>query len=223
MKRLRILIFAKAPVPGFAKTRLTPALGEIGVERLARRLLVHTLESALAAQVGEVELCMTPAPEDAIWQSIVLPKTVRRVDQGDGDLGVRMARAVRRAIQDGCSVLLIGTDCPALTSARLREAALQMRGRDAVLWPARDGGYALLGIHAYSPMLFRKIDWGTAEVAAATERKLALLGWRTYIGPRLPDIDRPEDLRFLPKSWWDDLALVTLPARNGAGAPVSGL
>ena len=70
MTTTRIVIFAKAPVAGLAKTRLIPALGAETAARLARRMLLHTLQEASAAAVGPVELCVTPHPSDPAWQGL---------------------------------------------------------------------------------------------------------------------------------------------------------
>ena len=109
-----VIIFAKAPMAGFVKTRLIPALGAEGAAKLARHMLDHTLQQALAACPQSVELCMSPAPSDLTWQSVTLPQAVKRSHQGDGDLGARMSRATAHALtQQLCPVLVIGTDCPA--------------------------------------------------------------------------------------------------------------
>ena len=95
MKPVRIVIFAKAPLPEFAKTRLIPALGAQGAAHLARRLLIHTLSEALAAKVGPVELCVTSPATDAVWQTLTIPDAMQWADQGEDDLGARLARAAR--------------------------------------------------------------------------------------------------------------------------------
>ncbi len=194
MKPVRIVIFAKAPLPGRVKTRLIPALGEVGAARLARRMLDLTVRHALAAAVGPVELCMSPAPGTAEWGGIPLPGGIETSDQGEGDLGGRMARAARRAIENGEAVLLIGTDCPDLTGERLRGAAARLAGHDAVLHPAADGGYPLLGLRAFAASLFQDMPWSTPAVAALTLERLAALGWRVWLGETLRDIDEPADL-----------------------------
>ena len=70
----RIIIFAKAPVPGFAKTRLIPALGEAGAAGLARQMLFDTLKEALAAGIGPVELCVWPPGRETVCRKIVKGK-----------------------------------------------------------------------------------------------------------------------------------------------------
>lgn len=80
MKPVRIVIFAKAPLAGFAKTRLIPALGQQGAAELAQRLLAQTLHEALISQVGPVELCVTPSAVQAVWETLAISGTVHRTD-----------------------------------------------------------------------------------------------------------------------------------------------
>ena len=198
----RIVVFAKAPLAGLAKTRLIPALGAKGAADLARDMLIHTLDQALAAGVQAVELCMSPAPSDPAWQGVPLPRAVEQTDQGDGDLGARISRALGRALalQQG-PVLVIGTDCPALNAAQLSEAARQLGHYDAVLLPASDGGYVLIGLQAPCPSLFTDMAWSTPVVATETLRRMARVGLNVWQGPTLHDIDEPSDLKYLPESF----------------------
>lgn len=201
MSAVRILIFAKAPMAGLAKTRLIPSLGAQGAAELARRMLAHTVEQALSAEVGPVELCVTPAPADPVWQAFTAPAPDTWSDQGDGDLGARMARAARRSDDRGEAVLLIGTDCPALDAAQLREAAQSLETFDATLDPSADGGYVLLGLKRFHASLFKDIEWSTATVARETLLRLRLLGWRVRVFPEVHDIDESADLQWLPPGW----------------------
>jgi hypothetical protein len=195
----RIVIFAKAPLAGLAKTRLIPALGAEGAAALARRMLSHTLVQALAAGAQAVELCMSPAPADPAWQGVAVPAAVKRSEQGEGDLGARMSRAMDRALaQQQGPVLLIGTDCPALSAAHLAQARRQLEQHDAVLVPAADGGYTLIGLRAPNPGLFTDMAWSTPVVAFETLRRMASLGLGIWQGPVLHDIDEPADLAHLP-------------------------
>ena len=213
MKPLVITIFAKAPQPGFAKTRLIPALGEIGAAKLAQRLLMHTLTESLAAGVGRVELCVTPSITDPVWQTLAVPDEVQLSEQGDGDLGARMARRARRAIESGESILLIGTDCPKLDAARLRRAATALQESDAVLVPAADGGYVLLGLRNFHETVFTGIPWSTDTVAHETLSRMGQLGWTVQKHPVLHDIDEPVDLRWLPEQWLNPISVIS--ARSG--------
>lgn len=195
----RLVVFAKAPQAGAAKTRLAPALGAEGAASLARTLLDHALGQAIDADVGPVELCMSPAPGSPAWQGMMLPAGIGCTDQGGGDLGARMARAVRRVtVELQRPVLLFGTDCPALDVPQLRSAAAALRTHDAVLLPVADGGYVLIGLKAPCPEIFEHMPWSTPAVAAETLQRLARLNLSTWVGPILHDIDEPADLRHLP-------------------------
>lgn len=190
----RIVIFAKAPVPGQAKTRLIPALGEAGAARLAQRMLFATVAEAVSAGLGAPELCVTPHSADPRWNGL-LPAGVRVTDQGNGDLGQRLAFAARRVVGEGARILLIGTDCPDLDAARLRDAAARLDRHDAVILPAVDGGFVLLGLKRYDASVFRNIAWSTDSVAQDTVARIAALGWSLWVGDTLRDVDEPADLQ----------------------------
>ena len=198
MTSARIIIFAKAPQPGFAKTRLIPALGAEGAAKLAQQMLSHTLSEALAADIGTVELCSTPKIDDIAWQGISLPLGIEITDQGEGDLGARLARAAERAIENAGLVLLIGTDCVEMSAALLREAAQSLHEHDAVIHCTADGGYALLGLKRYSAVLFSDMPWSTDAVASTTIARIRQLGWSLYVGQLLHDVDTPQDLKYVP-------------------------
>jgi NAD(P)-dependent dehydrogenase (short-subunit alcohol dehydrogenase family) len=125
--------------------------------------------------------------------------------QGEGDLGARMARAAQRAVAAGQAVLLIGTDCPALDAAALQRAAQVLHATDAVMVPAHDGGYVLLGLRRFDARVFKDIDWSTARVAAQTRQRIQALGWELTLCPAAYDIDEPADLQRLPAGWLQPL------------------
>jgi hypothetical protein len=197
MRRTRIVIFAKAPVPGSAKTRLAPTLGEVGAARLARRMLERTVAEAEAARLAIPELCATPHPFDEEWKPFLPTSEIRYTDQGDGDLGERLARAAKRVVLTGENILLIGTDCPALDRHRLRAAAAALGSHDAAIHPTEDGGYALLGLRRYDPSLFAGIAWSGPTVAAETIARVQALGWSLWTGDTLRDVDEPADLELV--------------------------
>lgn len=203
MNGLRIVVFAKAPLPGQAKTRLIPALGPGAAAALAQRMLHETLAQALAVDCASVELCASPAPGSAAWADVDVAPAVCWTDQGEGDLGARMARAAQRVLAAGDAVLLIGTDCPALDAELLQLAAAALRSTEAVMAPSTDGGYALLGLRHFHPSVFEGISWSTPTVAAVTRTRLAALGWNTHMLAEVHDIDEPADLCWLPDVWGD--------------------
>ena len=208
MKPMRIVIFAKEPQPGFSKTRLIPALGAQGAATLAKLLLERMLQAAIASEVGVVELCVTPWSSEEVWRKMGVPVSVQLTDQGDGDLGVRMARAAQRVIDAGESVLLVGTDCPQLDAGQLQIAALALQDADATLIPALDGGYVLLGLNQYDASVFSGIAWSTSNVATATHERIQALHWRVQTLAPLHDIDEPADLQYLPAALSSNLMLV---------------
>lgn len=171
------------------KTRLIPALGTEGAAALAGEMLERTVGEALATGLA-VELCGDPDSADWFGPRPGLALT----GQGEGGLGERLARAAGRALEEG-PVLLVGADCPDLDRARLSAAAEALGRHDAVLHPAEDGGYVLLGLRRLDKSLFEGVAWSTASVAAETVRRIEKLGWSLLVGETLRDIDEPRDLR----------------------------
>ena len=194
MMPVRILIMAKEPAPGQAKTRLIPALGKEGAATLANRLLNYALQQALCANIGPVELCVTPNPNDPFWQNLDYAGACEFSAQVEGDLGNRMATAARRGLSRGTPVLVIGTDCPDLSAQRLRTMADSLHTHDCCLCPVMDGGYALIGLRRFDASLFRSIPWSTEQVADITRSRLKTLGWSCYESELLSDVDEPQDL-----------------------------
>ena len=196
-------MFAKAPVPGQAKTRLIPRLGAWRAARLHARLIRGTIEAALAARCGAVELHGTRP------HSFFRKLKVRFRLQRGHDLGERMYHALARARGPA---ILIGTDCPALTPADLRRALRYLRiGYDAVIAPAEDGGYALIGTRRAQSDWFEGIEWGGPSVYAETVKKLEGRRWRTL--RQVWDVDRPEDV--------ERLRSLRLASASRRGAPRS--
>ncbi len=201
-----IAVLAKAPIPGLAKTRLIPALGARGAARLQRRLTLQTLQVVQAAQaaqpapaaqaagLGDVTLWCAPDASHPFFRSLARRTGIACRAQCDGDLGRRMQHAFEARGHDG-PLLLIGTDCPPLTPTHLVMAAAALgAGDDAVLLPAQDGGYVLIGLRRPLPGLFDGVDWGTDRVLAQTRARLRSIGARWQEGETLWDVDRPADL-----------------------------
>jgi rSAM/selenodomain-associated transferase 1 len=186
---IEIAILAKAPIPGLAKTRLIPVLGREGAARLQERLLSAAVQTAI--EVGTVTLWAAPDRSHRAFQQFTTQ--VRLACQPEGDLGARMLEAISAAHGP---VLVIGTDCPALTTDHLRRSAeLLQDGIDVVVNPAEDGGYVLIGMREPEPRLFADMPWSTPTVMAETRRRRARLNhtWREPAG--LWDVDVPQDLQ----------------------------
>jgi uncharacterized protein len=200
-RRCSVIVMAKAPRPGYAKTRLIAALGADGAAALAAQLLDQAVGQALAAALGPVDLCCAPDTRHPAFARHALHAQLELSRQVDGDLGARMAAALARQLARHGRVLLIGTDAPDLDAAMLRRAAQALDRHDAVFVPACDGGYALIGLARPAPQLFDAISWSTSAVMTQTRERLAAAGLRHTELPPVADIDEPADLARLPAHW----------------------
>lgn len=193
-----VIVFARAPIPGRAKTRLVPTLGAWGAARLQARLIERALQSALGSRCGPVELHCTPRAAHPFFLRLRRRLGVALREQSGGDLGERMHRALQAALRRHRYALLIGVDAPELRGADLRRALRLLRsGCDAVLAPAEDGGYALIACRRAPPPLFEHIAWGGNEVYGQTVQRLARLRLRWRALRTVWDVDRPADVKRL--------------------------
>jgi len=191
-----IAVFARPPLAGAAKTRLIPVLGAAAAARLQRRRTLHALAVAKRSAVGSVTLWAAPDGQQRFFRALRRRCGVDLRGQSGDDLGQRMAAAF--AAHAG-PLLLIGSDCPALTEAHLAAAASALvderhAGNDAVFIPAEDGGYVLVGLRHPQPQLFERIAWGSERVMTQTRQRLSEHGLRWVELPTLWDLDRPADL-----------------------------
>lgn len=191
--RVGVAILARAPIPGQAKTRLIPAIGADGAARLQRWLLQRTVAMALVADVGPVTLWCAGDPRHPDFAVCRAYGSVVVRNQPESDLGQRMFTAMRESATPG-GVLVIGTDCPAMSASHLREAAERLRHHDAVVTPAEDGGYVLIGMNKPLESAFENVDWGTDRVMAQTRERLKASRASWDEPATLWDVDRPEDL-----------------------------
>ncbi len=194
-----VIVMAKAPLAGFAKTRLIPALGAEGAAALAARLLDAAV--AQAAAFSSVDLCCAPDASHPAFQRLAKAHALELSAQGEGDLGARMARAFERHLAQHSAALMIGTDAPSIDAAMLQRAAHALSDADAVFIPALDGGYALIGLRRPAPSLFSGMTWSTHRVMEQTRERLAAAGLRHTELPAVADIDEPADLQHLPAGW----------------------
>jgi hypothetical protein len=192
-----ILVFVRAPEAGRVKTRLAATLGAEGALRVYRRLAEHAVREARAAG-AELRIHFTPPDREAevrAWLGdgpLYLP-------QSTGDLGARMEAAFRAAFAAGAErVVIIGSDLPDLSAALLRRAVDALDTHPAVLGPARDGGYYLLGMRTMIPGVFTDILWSTPEVLALTLHRMRAAGIEPALLETLSDVDEAGDL---PAGW----------------------
>jgi hypothetical protein len=183
-----IAILAKAPVPGFAKTRLIPAIGAHAAAILQERLTEQAVASSVGAGVGPVTLWCAPAPDHPSFMDLARRFSISLKRQPEGDLGARMLAAFAGP------TLVIGSDCPALAPQHLRAASDALTNADVVLIPAEDGGYVLIGARAPYPQLFTGMTWGADTVLAETRKRIAALGLKAIALSPLWDVDSEGDL-----------------------------
>ena len=193
--RPRLLVFARVPVPGRVKTRLIGALGEQGATAVHRALLQRTLEASRGLAEVERELWWdaAPPPRDPAAGLAAAYGMTERVQQG-ADLGERMAHAMAQTLTAAPAAVLIGSDCPDCDATYLRTAFAALTRADAVLGPALDGGYVLIGLGRADARVFAGLPWGSDRVLADTRARIEALGWRWRELPVRSDIDRPGDL-----------------------------
>ncbi|MHC8441122.1 MAG: TIGR04282 family arsenosugar biosynthesis glycosyltransferase [Candidatus Eutrophobiaceae bacterium] len=198
-----LLVFARVPLPGKVMTRL---IGELGEER-ACELHIQLVERTIA-QCQDLGWAGLQLWLDRKWSGneccqrwhTTWPRMAFRV-QCQGDLGERMSSAFERVLVGYRNAILVGSDCPGMEEADLREAQEALTRPDtAVLGSSMDGGYYLIGLPKPMPQLFIDMPWGTSEVADLTRQRLLRMGLAIHELPEHRDIDRPADLRFLPES-----------------------
>jgi len=192
-----LLVLTRFPAPGRAKTRFIPLLGPAGAADLSRRLSEHTVAIARAWRAGDPDRMFTVhiTGADPAACRRWLGDDISCEPQGDGDLGVRMDRALSSALTAGADrVVLVGCDCPRNEVANLERAFSRLDDHDLVLGPATDGGYYLIGTTCPRPTLFHGLAWGTSEILPGTLSRAEHEGLRTVTLATLPDVDRPADL-----------------------------
>lgn len=190
MQRVCICVFAKPPRPGEVKTRLMAELGKAGAAALAEAFFLDTWAAVSRIGWAQPVLATTDvtAPE---WK---LPRGTAIWPQGHGNLGHRLERILRRALETHPIAIAVGTDAPGLPVALLDAARDALRTSDAVLGPSDDGGFYLLGVRRYPADLLDGIPWSTSETFVHTLGRLRARGLTTTVLPHWFDVDRPRDL-----------------------------
>jgi rSAM/selenodomain-associated transferase 1 len=201
MKELRIVVFAREPVPGQTKTRLIGALGAQTAAALADAFIRDAL--AKAGRLSPRELIIAGsdgqnALRSSYFRALAREFGARVIDQGPGNLGMRMQRSLKPLTKTG-GAILFGTDTPSLPLRLLARSVELLEDGRVVVSPALDGGYYLLGIWGNVPDAFTGIPWGSSRVLALTLKRLRRIGVPYSLGPWWYDVDRPEDLALLSR------------------------
>ncbi len=205
--RAHIAVFARAPELGKVKTRLIPALGAESALGLYTAMLDRILSLVKVSGLAPMSLWVTSNPSHEKFITYCSEREIYL--QYGADLGQRMAHCFAEQLSkpDTDYLVLIGTDCPALTKDYLQAALTALQGgQDCVLGPARDGGYVLIGLRRPIPALFQDIDWSTSRVLVQTLDRIASLELRLTLLEEQWDVDESADLALLatlqpPLSW----------------------
>jgi len=192
----KLIIFTRYPEPGRSKTRLIPALGPRGAAELQKRMTGQTVATARQTVTNvpaELEIRYTGGNREAISGWLGNDLDYRK--QGPGDLGNRLTLAFADSFAEGYRyIIIIGSDCPALTPAFLVKGFKKLLTHDLVLGPATDGGYYLVGLSRPCPGLFKDLAWGGCRVLPETLDIAVAADLSIYLLEELADVDRPADL-----------------------------
>ena len=200
-------VFSRDPVPGKTKTRLIPLLGEQGAADLHRKLLIKIISVANESIFKNIELWGTSDPTESLLRDYARSDW-KLYKQVGNSLGERMHHAARQALSQYEFVVIIGSDCPLLSSQILDKAYRTLeQGGDAVLGPTDDGGYYLLGMRNIDYPIFMNIPWGKSNVADITRDNMHKLGWKWIELDCLWDIDTPEDIKKLSRAGIFDVVM----------------
>lgn len=186
----KVIVFVKNTVLGRVKTRLAKTMGDDKALKVYNLLLGLTKEQVSKLTIDKEVSYAWQVEENDLWNNDIFKKSV----QVDGDLGEKMKHSFKAAFKDGYQkVVLIGSDCPTLTSEILDQAFLYLNSNDAVFGPSKDGGYYLIGMSKFNPTLFDGIKWSTSQVLSQTE-EIAKNESISYAKlPVLNDIDDEND------------------------------
>jgi uncharacterized protein len=187
MGRPTLIIFAKSPRMGVSKTRLASGIGVVRAWRVKRTLDSHTCQVARSPRWNTL-LAVAPARDETALFPGTWPQDIKRIGQGKGDLGARMAGALRR--YSSGPVCIIGSDLPDLTRRDVADAFGALRHYDVVLGPATDGGYWLIGMRGACARWARLagIRWSSPHTLGDTLSALPR-HWRVGFLRELEDVD----------------------------------
>ncbi|AQU83542.1 MULTISPECIES: TIGR04282 family arsenosugar biosynthesis glycosyltransferase [unclassified Halomonas] len=184
-------LLAKAPLPGQAKTRLIPCLGPEGAAQAHASMVRHCVATACDALGAEhVTLWTSLDHQHPLFRELQTHYGITLAAQQQGDVGMRVRHALKSALGPA---MVMGTDCPSITVAMLKQCSIALKSVPVVILPAEDGGYGLIGTHDDYPSLFENIPWGTDQVLNVTRQRLAAQALESVFPDTMWDIDRPED------------------------------
>lgn len=193
MNKNKLIVFVKNPELGKVKTRLAKSIGNEAALRVYNTLTEITKNESLGVDAAKEVWYSNFVDVNDSWEADKFGKEV----QSGENLGVRMKNAFQLSleVQGFERVVLIGSDCPKLTSRILQEALESLKINDAVIGPAEDGGYYLIGMSTFIPSLFDNINWSTETVYSDTISELNNKTKSYHTLPTLFDVDTIDELK----------------------------
>ncbi len=189
-----IVIMAKAPFPNKVKTRLMPPLEPEEASDLYHNFLLDKIEQVRSISDVHPFIAYTPGTAEAFFRSI-LPPGFELISQSGAGLGERLADISKYLFRQGFrKVVLLDSDTPNLPPGFIKDAILRLDEVDVVLGTCEDGGYYLMGLRSYQPVLFKGIPWSTSQVAELTIGKAQSLGLKISLLDTWYDVDTFEEL-----------------------------
>ena len=187
----RLALFARPPIEGQVKRRLSPALPARLAAEVYSGLLADALDTLSRSRADERLVYWAGPPRE-------VSVDVHSRSQAEGDLGERLTAAFDDLIfAPGDHALVLGSDVPGLDATHVDDAFAALDRHDIVLGPARDGGYWCIGLTWKDPELFRDIPWSTSQVLARTVERATETNRKVAFAQWLDDLDTPADLASL--------------------------
>jgi rSAM/selenodomain-associated transferase 1 len=186
--------FARFPSPGQVKTRLQLSLSAEEACAVHEELLLQTAATLTGSKLAPVELWLDRCDEHPTLARVRALGAQGPFLQRGGDLGARMYAALHEGLSRASAVVLVGSDCPVLSAAYLSAAFDALRSAAAVLGPADDGGFVLIGARRVHPGMFDAVTWGQAQTLRETRKAMTAQGLEPALLDPLYDIDTPGDL-----------------------------
>lgn len=198
-QRRKLVIFAKAPIAGHAKSRMIPLLGREGAAKLHQEitdwLLSKVVDESIADSLYATELWVASDSTHPFFEQCKNRYDIALKLQKGEDLSERQFHAISSSLQESEHVVVIGSDVVSITQYDIQQAfdALE-QGYELVIAPAEDGGYGLIGCAKIDAAVFDGIPWGSGQVYVGMVRNLNRLNYNWKQLSNVWDLDRPEDL-----------------------------
>ncbi len=192
-----LIIFAKSPIPGKVKTRLTPHITPTEAAELYKSFIADIICSTRKLKCDQVAIAYTPSNAEATFHSIC-GQSVNYLPQKGDNLGERMKNAFKLSFNEGSKrTVIIGTDSPTLPLSYIQKSFDVLKEVPIAIGPTFDGGYYLIGLSEQNDAIFDGIDWSTSKVFDQTLTRIQTINKQLYVLPPWYDVDTPDNLGFL--------------------------